>query len=101
MKLAGGGSFTVPNGFPNDSFPLMVETGEKVHVTPASQVNSSSNFNDTNMVTALNKIHSRIVSLEQTTRVVSKRPISLNKKIVTREISSQQNANTRNNVKVS
>ena len=101
MKLAGGGSFTVPNGFPNDSFPLMVETGEKVHVTPASQVNGSSNFNDTNMVTALNKIHSRIVSLEQTTRVVSKRPISLNKKIVTREISSQQNANTRNNVKVS
>jgi hypothetical protein len=51
------------------------------------------------MVTALNKIHSRIVSLEQTTRVVSKRPISLNKKIVTREIFSQQNANSRGNIK--
>jgi len=31
-----GASFTVPKGFPNDSFPLMVESGEKVNVTPAA-----------------------------------------------------------------
>lgn len=40
MKMAIGGSFTVPGGFPNDSFPLLVESGERVSVTPASGVNS-------------------------------------------------------------
>lgn len=35
-KLAGGGSFTVPQGYPNDSYPLLVESGERVTVTPAS-----------------------------------------------------------------
>lgn len=39
MKLAGGGSFTVPAGYPNDRFgPLYVESGEKVSVTPANKV---------------------------------------------------------------
>lgn len=46
--LAGGGSggsgfahgadFIVPPGFPNDSFRLNVESGERVQVTPANQV---------------------------------------------------------------
>lgn len=40
MKLASGGSFMVPPGFPNDSFPLMVETGERIIVNPASSVGS-------------------------------------------------------------
>lgn len=42
MKMAGGGSFIVPSGYNNDSFPLMVETGERVTVTPARQINNSS-----------------------------------------------------------
>jgi hypothetical protein len=33
-KFASGGSFTVPPGFPNDSFPILVESGERVTVTP-------------------------------------------------------------------
>lgn len=37
-KLAGGGSFIVPPGYPNDSYPLFVESGEKVSVTRASDV---------------------------------------------------------------
>ncbi|WKZ68385.1 MAG: hypothetical protein QY331_10510 [Melioribacteraceae bacterium] len=37
-KMSTGGSFIVPKGFPNDSYPLMVESGERVSVTPASQV---------------------------------------------------------------
>lgn len=39
MKLADGGSFRVPAGYPNDRFgPLYVESGEKVSVTPANRV---------------------------------------------------------------
>ena len=37
-KLAGGGSFIVPPGFPNDSYPLLVESGERVSVNSASNV---------------------------------------------------------------
>lgn len=35
---AGGGDFIVPQGFPNDSYPIMVESGERVTVTPSSAV---------------------------------------------------------------
>jgi hypothetical protein len=35
---ATGGSFIVPPGFSNDSFPMMVESGEHVSVTPKNQV---------------------------------------------------------------
>jgi len=37
-SFAGGtGGFTVPNGFPNDSFPMLVESGERVKVTPSGR----------------------------------------------------------------
>lgn len=36
-KMASGGSFIVPPGYPNDSYKMAVETGEQVHVTPAGQ----------------------------------------------------------------
>ena len=39
MKMAKGGSFTVPNGFASDSYPLMVQSGERVSVTPSNRVN--------------------------------------------------------------
>jgi hypothetical protein len=32
---AQGGSFVVPPGYPNDSFPMRVQSGERVDVTPA------------------------------------------------------------------
>lgn len=35
MEAASGANFVVPDGYPNDSFPLMVESGEHVQVTPA------------------------------------------------------------------
>jgi hypothetical protein len=38
VKLADGGSFVVPSGFPNDSYPMLVQSGEKVSVTPANRV---------------------------------------------------------------
>lgn len=36
-KMNQGGSFVVPPGYPNDSFPMLVETNEKVRVTPAGK----------------------------------------------------------------
>lgn len=41
-SFAQGGSFIVPPGFPNDSFPLLVESGERVTVTPSNAVNKNS-----------------------------------------------------------
>ena len=35
VRGASGLDFTVPQGFPNDSFPILVESGEHVSVTPA------------------------------------------------------------------
>lgn len=38
IKAAGGlDDYTVPQGYPNDSFPIMVQSGETVNVTPAGQ----------------------------------------------------------------
>jgi hypothetical protein len=34
--FAAGGSFVVPSGYPNDSFGMRVQSGEKVSVTPAT-----------------------------------------------------------------
>ncbi len=39
-KFASGANFVVPPGFPNDSYPMMVQSGERVQVTPANQVRS-------------------------------------------------------------
>lgn len=36
QKLAGGGDFVVPPGFPNDSYPILVQSGERVRVTPSA-----------------------------------------------------------------
>jgi len=44
-----GASFTVPKGFPNDSFPMMVESGEKVSVTPAASAG-----NETRLLKSIN-----------------------------------------------
>lgn len=40
-KFAAGSSFIVPPGFPNDSFPIMVQSGERVDVTPAHRASSN------------------------------------------------------------
>jgi hypothetical protein len=38
VTLKEGGEFVVPPGYPNDSFPMLVESGEKVKVTPADKM---------------------------------------------------------------
>lgn len=42
-----GGDFVVPPGYPNDTYPLRVTSGERVTVTPASQVTNNYNLNMT------------------------------------------------------
>jgi hypothetical protein len=43
-----GADFIVPPGFPNDSFPMRVESGERVQVTPANQTSTTNNTNTFN-----------------------------------------------------
>ncbi len=38
-----GADFVVPPGYPNDSFPMRVESGERVTVTPAGNTTNNSN----------------------------------------------------------
>lgn len=38
IGFASGGSFVVPPGFPNDSYPMRVSSGEQVTVAPANQI---------------------------------------------------------------
>lgn len=42
---AAGTNFIVPPGYPNDSYPLRVQSGERVTVTPAAQVTNNKNTN--------------------------------------------------------
>lgn len=37
-SFAAGGNFIVPQGYPNDSYPMLVESGERVTVTPTGAV---------------------------------------------------------------
>lgn len=63
MKMASGGSFTVPNGYPRDSFPLMVESGERVTVTPANQVNNFNNSADmSGVINAIKIMNANLVN---------------------------------------
>ena len=39
--FAQGGDFIVPPGYPNDSFPIRVESGERVQITPKSQTSAT------------------------------------------------------------
>jgi TP901 family phage tail tape measure protein len=56
-RMQTGGAFTVPPGFQNDSFPLMVESGEKVTVTPRARSASQESL--------LSGIISRLEALNQ------------------------------------
>jgi len=59
VKMARGGSFVVPPGFPSDSYPMLVESGERVSVTPASQTR----YSDNAMLSELQGVKSAIMAL--------------------------------------
>jgi len=54
--------FKVPPGYPNDSFPVMVESGERVTVTPANQV-VNNNFNDNNIVNSIKALNANLIKM--------------------------------------
>ena len=53
IGLHNGGDFIVPPGYPNDSFPIMVESGERVQVTPSSETGNSDNSETNDLLRAL------------------------------------------------
>jgi hypothetical protein len=53
-RAASGADFIVPSGYPNDSYPLFVETGERVQVTKASEVGRSDNSDMVRMLQVIN-----------------------------------------------
>jgi hypothetical protein len=66
-KMAGGGGFTVPSGYNNDSYPMFVQSGESVKVyTPAQQ---SKNMQD------YAGMHSRLDNIHQAIRILNKNTI--------------------------
>lgn len=54
-KMQAGGSFIVPQGFPNDTYPLMVESGERVTVDTAATVREQNKL--------INQLSGRIAAL--------------------------------------
>ncbi len=63
MKMASGGSFIVPPGYSNDRFPLMVESGERVSVTPANQVSSiNNNFDASGIIRSIQILNASMIN---------------------------------------
>ena len=56
---ASGGSFTVPSGYPNDSYPMRVQSGEHVKVTPAGQSGNA------DVVAAIKELQSQMYIINQ------------------------------------
>lgn len=67
-----GGSFEVPPGYQNDSFPLRVESGEVVRITPAGTTAESDAAGDTYNITINNPVpEPSSKSIETTMRKMS------------------------------
>lgn len=64
MKMAGGGSFIVPPGFPNDSYPMLVQSGERVTVTPAHQTHNYG-MDTSGIIKALSRVENRIGAMNR------------------------------------
>lgn len=63
--FAEGGEFTVPQGYPNDSYKIGVQSGEHVSVTPAGQQPKAEKVDNTEMLAALRDINSLLRSLPE------------------------------------
>jgi len=57
---ASGGDFIVPPGFPNDSYPMRVQSGERVTVTPQGQ--SQSGITATQMEAMFSRLATEIIT---------------------------------------
>jgi len=100
-KAARGGSYIVPPGYENDSAFVRVETGERLTVTPASQVssamsNNSYNLNDRNIIKAIDSLRIAILGNKPSSGNIS---IAMNRRIVAEEVTREQQRFNRGNIK--
>lgn len=73
MKLANGGDFMVPQGFPNDSYPMLVQSGERVKVTPSGKIGDEARL--------LAEIKNAIEANTLDRRMLGSRPVIVQPKI--------------------
>ncbi len=73
LKMAMGGDFIVPQGFANDSYPMLVQSGERVKVTPSGSVGED--------VRLLAEIKNAIVANTLDRRMLGTRPAVFQPKI--------------------
>lgn len=73
LKLATGGDFIVPQGFANDSYPMLVQSGERVKVTPSGKVGDD--------VRLLAEIKNAIEANTLDRRMLGSRPVIVQPKI--------------------
>lgn len=66
-KFASGGDFIVPPGFANDSYPMLVQSGERVRVTPTGSVGEEARL--------LNKVIAAIEANTLDRRMLGARPV--------------------------
>lgn len=88
-KIAGyasGGSFIVPNGFPNDSFPLLVESGERVTVTPSNAVGNQEKLL-AQLIGSVNALNKNLINKNLT----SVSNVNIDGKQITKQVVSNQN----------
>ena len=72
-KFATGGSFIVPQGFPNDTYPMLVQSGERVSVTSANQTSMDLRvMND--VLNAIRAMNMNLVGLRPSIQVINNAP---------------------------
>ena len=92
MKMAGGGSFTVPQGFSPDKYPLLLDSGEKVTVTPQGKM-SDGDKRTSEIVTAINAMNTNMVSSGGEPIIIN---IQVGDEIITESVYREDNRNTLN-----
>jgi len=75
--FASGTDFVVPHGFPNDSYPFRVESGERVTVTPANRVAESMSGikgSDERLIMAIQAMNMNLVKKDFKVTVINNAP---------------------------
>lgn len=75
-KMSGGGSFIVPPGFPHDSYPLLVESGERVSVTPSGKSGQSglSGVDVDRIVNAIRAMNMNLIDKDFSATIINNSP---------------------------
>lgn len=96
-SFAGGGSFIVPLGFEHDSFPMMVESGERVSVTPRNAVSSNTGNTEDLLKQLIGSVQANTATVAKT-RQVNLGDIYMDTEKVTKKIKGKENTLAKNGV---